>query len=103
MAILFHALAALVLGNFRLASFLKRAHSDLDFEIPIQPLNTRPCNLVLCCDFECFSDDCESTTALYSQNNLPPKDRIVAPIKAPGIRACANNQKRQHLDYRQVG
>jgi hypothetical protein len=28
MAILLHALAALVLGNFRLASFLKRAHSD---------------------------------------------------------------------------
>ncbi len=27
MAILLHALAALVLGNFRLASFLKRAHS----------------------------------------------------------------------------
>jgi hypothetical protein len=24
----FHALAALVLGNFRFASFLKRAHSD---------------------------------------------------------------------------
>jgi hypothetical protein len=29
MAILLHALAALVLGNFRFASFLERAHSGI--------------------------------------------------------------------------
>ena len=34
MAILLHALAALVLGNFRFASFFERAHSDLQIREP---------------------------------------------------------------------
>jgi hypothetical protein len=65
MAILLHALAAFVLGNFRLASFLERAHSGFSIASRIQPSNPQRCNLVLCCDFEYFSDDCESITATY--------------------------------------
>ena len=34
MAILLHALAALVLGNFRLASFFERAHSGFRIREP---------------------------------------------------------------------
>lgn len=34
MATLLHALAALVLGNFRFASFFERAHSDLRIREP---------------------------------------------------------------------
>ena len=43
-----HALAALVLGNFRFASFLKRAHSDFrDLRVLIQPLVALQRNSVL--------------------------------------------------------
>ena len=49
MATLLHALAALVLGNFRLASFFERAHSGFsDCEPGIQPSNPPRCNLLLC-------------------------------------------------------
>ncbi len=37
------------------------------------------------------------------QNKLLPKNRISARIKAPRIRTCVNNHKRQNLDYRQIG
>ena len=50
MTTLLHALAALVLGNFRFASFFERAHSDFsDSRARIQPSNPPRCNSVLCC------------------------------------------------------
>jgi hypothetical protein len=53
MATLLHALAALVLGNFRFASFFERAHSDfLDSRAAIQPSNPLGCNSLLCCGIE---------------------------------------------------
>ena len=49
MATLLHALAALVLGNFRFASFFERAHSGFsDSRAGIQPSNPARCNLLLC-------------------------------------------------------
>ena len=48
MPIRFHALAALMLGNFRFTSFLERAHSDFsNSRVPIQPSDALPCNPVL--------------------------------------------------------
>jgi hypothetical protein len=45
MATLLHALAALVLGNFRFASFFERAHSDFsDSRAGIEPSNPPGCN-----------------------------------------------------------
>jgi hypothetical protein len=50
MATLLHALAALVLGNFRFASFFERAHSGFsDSRARIQPSNPPRCNSLLCC------------------------------------------------------
>lgn len=50
MATLLHALAALVLGNFRFASFFERAHSGFsDSRAGIQPSNPPRCNSLLCC------------------------------------------------------
>jgi hypothetical protein len=49
MAILLHALAALVLGNLRFASFFERAHSGFRFASRIQPSNALWCNSLLCC------------------------------------------------------
>ena len=44
----FHALAALMLGNFRFTSFLERAHSDFsNLRVPIQPSDALQCNPVL--------------------------------------------------------
>ena len=49
MATLLHALAALVLGNFRFASFFERAHSGFsDSRAGIQPSNSPRCNSLLC-------------------------------------------------------
>jgi hypothetical protein len=47
MAILLHALAALVLGNFRFASFLERAHSGIQIASLIQPSNPQRRNPLL--------------------------------------------------------
>ena len=48
MPIRFHALTALMLGNFRFTSFLERAHSDFsDLRVPIQPSDALQCNPVL--------------------------------------------------------
>jgi hypothetical protein len=53
MPVRLHALAPLVLGNFRLASFLERAHSDFQIRgVLIQPSNAPRCNLVLCTSYE---------------------------------------------------
>src|SRR4029450_11856348 len=44
----FHALAALMLRNFRFASFFERAHSDFqNSRVPIQPSDALQCNPVL--------------------------------------------------------
>jgi len=49
MATLLHALAALVLGNFRFASFFERAHSGFsDSRVGIKPSNSPRCNSLLC-------------------------------------------------------
>ncbi len=53
MATLLHALAALVLGNFRFASFFERAHSGFpDSRAGIQPSNPPRCNSLLWCGCE---------------------------------------------------
>jgi hypothetical protein len=40
MPVRFHALAALVLGNFGFPSFFKRAHSDFETAVRIEPSNS---------------------------------------------------------------
>jgi hypothetical protein len=67
MATLLHALAALVFGDFRFASFFERAHSECsDSRGAIQPSNPLLRNSLLCCGIQ---DSCQSNIECNAQSS----------------------------------